>query len=117
MGLNWLHYFLRYCADCRIDFICIHWYEDGLSAAQGAADFKNHVETASHLFDGRKLWITEFRLNSNDAEQEAFMKAVIPWLDRQSYVERYAYFMATPGMLVNGAGTGLTTLGRIHNTL
>jgi hypothetical protein len=44
------------------------------------------------------------------------MDDVIPWLDDQPDVHRYAYFMAAPGLLVNPQGNGLSEVGRHYAT-
>lgn len=64
----------------------------------------------------RPLWITEFASSTGtDAQKENFLKAVLPWLDAQTYVERYAYFGDFQGILINENGTGLSRLGEIYN--
>jgi len=35
-------------------------------------------------------------------EEIAFLEEVLPWLDSQDYVHRYAYFMASEGSLISG---------------
>ena len=57
----------------------------------------------------RPVWITEFAGSGTADEQNTFLETVIPWLDAQPYVERYAYFMVVDGVLING--DGLSTLG------
>lgn len=40
------------------------------------------------------------------------LKTVMPWLDSQPLVERYAWFMATDGMLTSGGG--VSELGKVY---
>ena len=55
MGLTWLKGFMDACsADCKIDFVPIHWYD----SATNAANFKKHVQNA-HDQTGKPIWITE----------------------------------------------------------
>lgn len=44
-------------------------------------------------------WITERGATGTTAEQVEFLQVVMPWLDEQNYVERYAYFMDDVGVL------------------
>jgi hypothetical protein len=37
-----------------------------------------------------------------EEEEIAFLEEVLPWLDSQDYVHRYAYFMASEGSLISG---------------
>lgn len=63
------------------------------------------------------MWITEFAPTSGtDADKQTFLKAVLPWLDSLSYVERYAYQMDARGELVTSDGTALSPLGQVYNT-
>ncbi|KAF2727453.1 hypothetical protein EJ04DRAFT_582016 [Polyplosphaeria fusca] len=113
MGLDWLSDFLSACRDCSIDFVAIHWYDSYKSVDY----FKAHVTKACQVAGGRPLWITEFAPDpwgTGEAEQIAFLRSVMPWLDANDCVERYAFFMATPGMLVSGDGQGLSELGKVY---
>ncbi|KAJ9640763.1 hypothetical protein H2204_003052 [Knufia peltigerae] len=102
MGTTWLSQFFDACAgQCNIDFVAFHWYSDA-SQTEG---FKQHVqdviETASQ--NGvSKVWLTEFGATGSDSDVASFMADVLPWLDSQPAVERYAYFMCSDGILVNG---------------
>lgn len=42
------------------------------------------------------------------------MKEVTAWMDGQDWIERYAYHMAAPGVLVDGGSTGLSALGNVY---
>jgi hypothetical protein len=107
MGLTYMQNFLGACKTkgCTIDFVCIHWYNGGT-----AADFKTYVQNAYTQSGNLPVWITEFQAPGDAAEQIAFLQEVIPWLDSQSFVEKYAYFMASDGILLS-AGSTLSTLG------
>ncbi|KAI0999833.1 hypothetical protein K3495_g8365 [Podosphaera aphanis] len=106
MGLAYLTGFMVACADCTIDFIAIHWYNGG-----NAQDFKEYVTKAHIVGGGRPVWITEFEASGDPAQQQAFLNDVLPWLDSQDFVERYAYFMASDGNLIS-SGTSLSTVGQ-----
>jgi hypothetical protein len=105
MGLQYMEYFIGNCSGCTIDFVNIHWYD----SATNFAYFKSHVENAYSMGGGLPVWITEFAGSGTAEEQNAFLEVVIPWLDAQPYVERYAYFMAEEGVLLSG--NSLSTLG------
>jgi hypothetical protein len=105
MGLQYMEDFIGNCTGCTIDFVNIHWYD----SATNFAYFKSHVQAAHVMSGGKPVWITEFAASGSDDEQNAFLEVVIPWLDAQPYVERYAYFMDEQGVLVDG--NSLSTLG------
>lgn len=107
MGLTYMENFLGACKTlgCTIDFVCIHWYNGGT-----ADDFKTYVQNAYTQSGNLPVWITEFQAPGDTAEQIAFLQEVIPWLDSQSFVQKYAYFMASDGILLS-AGSALSTLG------
>lgn len=102
MGLGWLARFLETCQNlgCTVDFIAIHWYGD--DTASNVQNFKEHTLEAYAAGGHRPVWITEFGVPGSTAYQQAFLEEVIPWLDSQTFVERYAYFMVSNGSLISG---------------
>jgi hypothetical protein len=96
-GLGWLKNFLSRCSSCTIDFVAIHWYNGGDAGA-----FKDYIVQAHKDCGYRPVWITEFQGPSSEEEGIAFLEEVLPWLDSQDYVHRYAYFMASEGSLISG---------------
>jgi hypothetical protein len=97
MGLGWLKNFLSGCLSCTIDFVAIHWYNGGDAGA-----FKDYVVQAHEDGGCRPVWITEFQGPGSEEEEITFLEEVLPWLDSQDYVHRYAYFMASEGSLISG---------------
>ncbi|PYH41463.1 glycoside hydrolase family 128 protein [Aspergillus saccharolyticus JOP 1030-1] len=105
-GLSWLENFLSACGQsCGVSVLAVHWYGDS------ASDFMTFVAQAVALAEKYGLeetWVTEFALNSavtaGQGTQEAadFLTEVVPWLDAQSGVGRYAYFMCADGYLLSG---------------
>jgi hypothetical protein len=91
IGLTYLSNFISNCSSCTINFVNIHWYD----SATNFAYFKSHVEQAYTAGGNRPVWITEFATTGTKDEQNTFLEVVIPWLDAQPYVERYAYFMCS----------------------
>jgi hypothetical protein len=117
MGLQYLQYFLGNCTGCDIDFINLHWYSNKYA---GASYFESHINSARAIAGGRPIWITEFGLDNEfsytDAELQAFLQKVMPWLDQQPDVARYAYFMDAPGILIDSAGDGISGTGIVYNS-
>jgi hypothetical protein len=117
MGLLYLQYFLGNCTGCDIDFINLHWYSNKYA---GASYFESYINSARAIAGGRSIWITEFGLNNEfsytDAELQAFLQTVMPWLDQQPDVARYAYFMDAPGILIDTAGDGISGTGIVYNS-
>lgn len=70
----------------------------------------SYVSTVYTASGNRPLWITEFGASGTADEQQTFLDTVMPWLDSQSYVERYAYFMVSDGNLLS-SGSSLSALG------
>lgn len=102
MGLTWLSSFMSYCTDCEIDAVAVHWYD----VSTNTEYFKSHIEDA-HTQSGLPVYLTEF--GTTDGNDQAFLAAVLPWLDAQDYVQKYAYFMASDGKLISG--TSLSAAG------
>ena len=98
-GLDWLRQFLRMCNGCKIDFVAVHWYDP-----TGNVDyFKKHMNDARDAAGGRKVWLTEFGVPGADQPgQVAFLSKVMPWMEDQSWIDRYAYFGVFEGLLVQG---------------
>jgi len=120
---SWFDQFMSSIPAPKVDFICIHWY-----AAPNPASLLNIIDT---LYSKYKLpiWITEFAVadwnNPNkytQAQVMAFMEAIIPELEKRSYVEKYCWktrTLADPNMgsssIFNDDGT-LTQLGQLYNS-
>ncbi|OBT38940.1 hypothetical protein VE00_10492 [Pseudogymnoascus sp. WSF 3629] len=115
---QWTQYFLGNCTSCHFDFAAIHYYQDCFPAdgQSGAEWFMGNVTDAYktlHL----PVWVTEFECYGSEDQQIAFLQQVLPWMDAQSYVVRYAYFGVFPGYLLNSAGNGLSNLGIAYVTV
>lgn len=101
MGIDWLNEFFRACAGlCKVDFVTFHWYADA-----GQIDyFQRHVQDVigNATQNGvDKVWLTEFGATGSDADVANFIAEARAFLDA-SPVERYAYFMCSDGILVDG---------------
>ncbi|KAL2810818.1 hypothetical protein BJX63DRAFT_400980 [Aspergillus granulosus] len=111
MGLTWARNFLDACTDCGISALAVHWYGDS------ADDFKAFVNKATALaaeYSLEETWVTEFALNSDlsgtggTQTSADFLGEVLPWLDEQTAVSRYAYFMCADGYLLSGSGLSVS---------
>jgi hypothetical protein len=104
MGIDWLNEFFRACAgQCVLNFIAFHWY----SEVGQMDDFKQHVQNvignATH--NGvDKVWLTEFAATGSDSDVANFITEATAFLDPLDSVERYAYFMCSDGILIQGDG-------------
>lgn len=106
-GLDWLSPFLEQCTGCPISFVPIHWYgcSNGCPVSSDVSDFQSHVQAAIAAAvnpatgDKVPVWVTEFQ---SFTDPGSFLSEILPWLDGQSGVQRYAYYMATDGILVSG---------------
>ena len=117
-GLNWLKSFLQQCSGCPISFAPVHWYGCQGSSCSTEADvsaFKTQMQQAmdTAVVNGQKvpIWVTEFQSFTN---QEQFMAEVLPWLDSQSQVQRYSYFMASSVALTSG--NSVSSLGQTYGS-
>ena len=113
MGISYMEQFMGNCTGCTVDFIPLHWYGSVLDPAS----FKSYVQSFWQQF-GRPLWITEFGTTSGtDAQIISLLKIGLPWLDKQTYVHRYAYFMdrntGSPYLLETN--NAMTDIGEIYN--
>lgn len=110
MGIDWLNRFFEACnGECTVDFVTFHWYD----SANNIGYFKQHVQDvidASKQNGVNKVWLTEFGVTSGDAA--SFIEESTAFLDSTPEVERYAYFMAAEGNLVQGSG--LSTAGKAY---
>lgn len=116
VGLDWYQQFKGNCTACTIDFVPIHWYEP----YENTARFESYVQTFHNAVQ-LPIWVTEFSGLANDGswatqdQQNSFLETVLPFLDAQSYVERYAYYFAADGFLLS-TGTTLSETGVTYNT-
>lgn len=110
-GLDWMRNFLNSCTDCNVNALAVHWY------GESADDFKTFVQQATDLADEFNLaetWVTEFALNSDMSgsggsdQSTEFLSDVLPWLDQQEKVARYAYYMCAEGYLLSGSDLSIS---------
>ncbi len=114
MGLDWLTPFLQQCSGCPISFVPVHWYGcgGGCDVQNDISAFKTDIGSVITAAGGLPVWVTEFATNSGDPT--TFMNEVLPWLDNEPGVGRYAYFMVEDGVLTTG--NSLSSLGSLYGT-
>jgi endo-1,4-beta-mannosidase len=120
MGVLFLEPFIKGCDErgLRIDFVAAHWYDewpaDPTQQGYKLDYFKDHLKKIHKAGGERPVWLTEFGVWTGD--QIDFVNKVMPWLDDQDWIERYAFHYATPGVLLNGDVSGLSELGKAYVT-
>jgi hypothetical protein len=108
------------CTGCEFDYLAVHWYNCDLPSLQGYIE-GNGGGLAGWTQFNKPIWLTEFSCDNSHsvAEQEAYMKAAIPWLESNPHIYRYSWFSASPipnALLMNTNGT-LTALGQVYVSL
>jgi hypothetical protein len=111
--------FFAACAGCEVDYVAVHWYNCDLPS------LRDYLEPGGNLagFEqfGKPIWLTEFSCDGSAtaAQQEAYMRAAIPYLESNPHVFRYSWFSADPipnAKLVNSDGSP-TALGQVYTSL
>jgi hypothetical protein len=114
---TWLSDFFAACPGCQVDYIAMHWY------ACTASALTSYVQQFESTWT-QPLWLTEFACTDGsgnaqpEPQQEAYMKTVLPLLEADPRVFRYAWFTGrstggSPWDLLGADGT-LTPLGQIY---
>ncbi len=104
-GLNWLRQFASIGnnpAQFRCDAQALHWYGDqtlsGTDQGWLFIEYMRHAHAVVNDIFRRDMdiWVTEFApLPLHDAAvMSDFLDVVIPWLNAQPWIARYAPFMA-----------------------
>jgi len=116
-GLTYLQNFLGNCTGCHVDFINVHWYSNKYA---GATYFEWYINQVRKVAGGRPIWVTEYGLTNENpytqAELQSFLKTSMSWMDQQSDIARYAYFMDAPGIMINSNGKGMSGTGVVYNS-
>jgi hypothetical protein len=116
---QYLKDFLAACPGCEVDHVAVHWYNCDLPS------LKDYIETGNNLPGweqfNKPIWLTEFSCDGNAtvADQEAYMRAAIPYLENNPKIYRYSWFSAGPipnAKLVNDDGSP-TALGQVYINL
>lgn len=100
---SWLGRFMKGAAEkgLRVDFICVHNYQADFSDPRAAAlRLRQYLEKV-YALHRKPLWLTEFALAdwktpATAEQQRAYMKEVLPMLEKLPFLERYAWFALPP---------------------
>lgn len=113
---QYLKDFFAACKNCEVDYVAVHWYNCDLPS------LKDYLEPGGSLegFEqfGKPIWLTEFSCDgkASAADQEAYMRAAVPYLEGNPHVFRYSWFSADPipnAKLVADDGSP-TPLGQVY---
>lgn len=116
---QYLKDFFAACVDCKVDYVAVHWYNCDLPSLRDYLEPGGNLEGFEQF--GKPIWLTEFSCdpNASAADQEAYMRAAIPYLESNPHVFRYSWFSAGPipkAKLVNDDGSP-TALGQVYINL
>lgn len=115
--LKWLKQFLGLCdtAGCKISFIAIHWVWSA-TPSQRVQDFKDTVNNVIAMANGKPVWVDNFQASGTNEEQQQWLSQVLPWLETNNAVERYAYLSpdrSTGTGFLNADGS-MSSLGEFY---
>jgi len=113
-GLKWIKAFLKECKGCRVDFVCLHYY------GTSASDFKRLI-TKFHKAVKKPIWVTEWACQDYSGKNHQcsaevtlkFLKETKQWMDKKSWIQRYAYYGAFESMNINPTNRLMTPNGEI----
>jgi len=116
---QYLKDFFAACTNCQVDYIAVHWYNCDLPSLRDYLEPGGSLEGFEQF--NKPIWLTEFSCDTSAsaAQQEAYMRAAIPYLEGNSHVFRYSWFSADPipnAKLVNSDGSP-TALGQVYISL
>lgn len=116
---EWLPKFMK--AKPKVDAIAVHWYK-GASARKFIADME-----AIHQKYDLPLWITEFACQTSESsktepkefsqtEVNQFISEVLRWMEKTSWVQRYAWHSSETGTscLYDDRGRKLSETGKTY---
>lgn len=131
VGGNWMRTFMKEVEKkgLRIDYIGVHWY-----GGTGATSFKERMVEIYNAYGKRPLLVTEFapadwgaktpaKNHHSKEEVLAFMKEVLPWMEKQNWIAGYAWYSWMPhesagssSALIDKDGN-LTTCGKYYSSI
>ena len=93
---SWLTQFMNWTPKPKVDFVCVHWYK-GVDYVK----FKSDMTAIINLY-GKPIWVTEFAPQTVSSAQSqpnkytqtqvnTFLNQVIPWMEQNPMVQKYAY--------------------------
>lgn len=98
---EYLDAFFADCSGCRVDYIAIHGYMSSVSSLE------QYVEQFHQRYN-KPIWLTEWNLTSGTGsetteQQLDFLAKTTRWLEAQSYVARYAWFIGRTSASANAS--------------
>jgi hypothetical protein len=116
---QYLKDFFAACATCKVDYVAVHWYNCDLTSLRDYLEPGGNLEGFEQF--NKPIWLTEFSCDGSAsmADQEAYMREAIPYLDANPQVFRYSWFSAGPipnAELINADGSP-TALGQVYMDL
>lgn len=111
---SWLTQFMTSSPTPKVDFVCVHWYK-GVDYAK----FKSDITAIINLYR-KPVWITEFAPQTissalasptkyTQTQINTFLSQVIPWMEANPMVEKYAYHDCKYGNAAIFTSTGALT--------
>jgi hypothetical protein len=113
---QYLKDFFAACTGCQVDYVAVHWYNCDLPSLTDYLEPGGSLEGFEQF--GKPIWLTEFSCdgNASAADQEAYMRAAVPYLEANAHVFRYSWFSADPipkAKLIADDGSP-TALGEVY---
>ncbi len=116
---DWLPDFMK--AKPKVDAIAVHWYK-----GTNSKKFIDDMEAIHKAYD-LPLWITEFACQTSESsksdpkkfsqsEVNQFISEVIRWMEKTSWVQRYAWHSSSEGTscLYDDSGKSLSATGKTY---
>lgn len=112
-GLFWLSSFLSACIACTIDFVTIQWSFQSTNSTSSLLEMSQFLDSVHDVYK-TPIWLISLDVSPNFTEPEtlAMIEVIVPWLERQGYVHRYAWSCAD---LIDEYG--LNNAGKLYQTL
>jgi hypothetical protein len=116
---QYLKDFFAACSGCQVDYIAVEWYNCDLASLRDYLEPGDSLEGFEQF--GKPIWLTEFSCDASAsvADQEAYMRAAVPYLEQNPHVYRYAWVSSDPipnAKLMNDDGSA-NALGDVYRTL
>lgn len=124
---EWMREFMAKATEkkYRVDFVCVHWYWH-----PKPSDFMGKLREIHKLYN-LPIWITEFAVADWETTKEkpnqfsedevvAFLKKVLPELEKTPWIERYAWFPSGPNFPALSSSAlfdkdgNLTKVGKVY---
>lgn len=112
MGIPFIKKFWAACDGCKFDFVAFHWYGNSVDELKTQVEAfhdaaKAEPKVAKDANGEPTMWLTEFGINGGENNPDKIAQflgqdGALDWLDKQPYLERYAYQWVADKFLVSG---------------